>query len=82
MQTLTDSVVVRKIKAEVHKVTGETVKKNPRCLLKNTAAIVAIETNRPVCVELYTDMKEFGRFMLRDAGVTVAAGLVTKVINQ
>ena len=80
MQTFTDSVVLRKIRAEVHKVTGERVRKNPRCLLKNTAAIVVIETNRPLCVELYKDIKEFGRFMLRDAGVTVAAGLVEKVI--
>lgn len=74
-----DSVVIRKLNAELNKVTGEQVKKRPRCLLKNTAAIITIETNRPICIELYKDFKEFGRFMLRDAGVTVAAGLITKV---
>lgn len=75
-----DSVVIRKLNAELNKVTGEQVKKRPRCLLKNTAAIITIETNRPICIELYKDFKEFGRFMLRDAGVTVAAGLITKIL--
>lgn len=74
-----DSVIITKLNAELNKVTGEQVKKRPRCLIKNTAAIITIETSRPICVELYKDVKEFGRFMLRDAGVTVAAGLVTKV---
>lgn len=55
------------------------MKKNPRCLVKNTTAIVTIETSRPICVELYKDVREFGRFMLRDSGVTVAAGLIVNV---
>lgn len=55
------------------------MKKNPRCLVKNTAAIVTIETSRPICLELYKDVREFGRFMLRDSGVTIAAGLILNV---
>jgi translation elongation factor EF-1alpha len=30
-------------------------------------------------MELYRDIKELGRFMLRVRGITVAAGLVTQV---
>jgi elongation factor 1 alpha-like protein len=30
-------------------------------------------------MELYRDIKELGRFMLRVGGITVAAGLVTQV---
>ena len=50
-----------------------------RCLPKNCSAVVELELSRPVCVELYQDYKELGRFMLRNAGKTIAAGIVTKV---
>lgn len=55
------------------------VKRHPRCLPKNTSAVVEITLNRPVSLELYRDVKELGRFMLRSSGVTIAAGLVNKV---
>ncbi|XP_065211667.1 protein HBS1 [Planococcus citri] len=80
LHNIIDSVIIKKLNAQVHKVTGELISKRPRCLLKNTAAIVTIESSRPLCVELYENMREFGRFVLRDAGVTIAAGLVTKVL--
>ncbi|KAK7590376.1 hypothetical protein V9T40_001989 [Parthenolecanium corni] len=78
--SLVDPVVITKLNAQLHKVTGEVMKKNPRCLMKNTAAIVTVETSRPICMELYKDVREFGRFMLRDSGVTVAAGLIVNIL--
>jgi len=50
-----------------------------RCLMKNTSAVVEIEFERPVCLELYKDNKELGRFMLRYSGHTIAAGLIEEV---
>ena len=50
-----------------------------RCLTKNSTAVVELEIARPVCLELYQDYRELGRFMLRSEGSTIAAGLVTKV---
>ena len=50
-----------------------------RCLVKNTTAVVEIEVDRPVCIELYSDFKDLGRFMLRSSGTTIAAGIVTEV---
>lgn len=47
--------------------------------MKNSSAIVEIEVDRPVCLELYSNFKDLGRFMLRSSGTTVAAGLVTEV---
>lgn len=41
-----------------------------------------IQTQRPVALELYKDYKELGRFMLRYVGSTIAAGVVTEVINR
>lgn len=51
-----------------------------RCLTKGMNAIVEIQTQRPVPLELYKDYKELGRFMLRYVGSTIAAGVVTEVI--
>ena len=38
-----------------------------------------IEVDRPICLELYANCKDLGRFMLRSSGSTIAAGLVTEV---
>ena len=50
-----------------------------RCLTKNSNAVIELSLGRTVCVELYKDYKELGRIMLRYAGITIAAGLVTEV---
>ena len=50
-----------------------------RCLTKNSTAVIELEIARPVCMELYQDCRELGRFMLRSGGGTIAAGVVTKV---
>lgn len=53
-----------------------------RCLVKNSSAVVEIEFERPVCLEMYRDYKDLGRFMLRQGGHTIAAGLVEEVIGS
>lgn len=78
-QSLLEPAIISKLVAQLHKSTGEIVKKRPRCLLKNSNALVELQTTRPICMELYRDVKELGRFMLRVGGVTVAAGLVTQI---
>lgn len=80
-QSLIEAASIVKLKAQLHKQTGEVVKKNPRCLGNNTCALVVIETIKPICIERYSDCKELGRVMLRIGGVTVAAGLVTKILK-
>lgn len=78
-QSLVESANIVKLKALLSKSTGELVKKNPRCLGNNSVAVVNIEVSRPICIERYKDVKELGRVMLRVAGVTIAAGLVTNI---
>uniref|UniRef100_A0A7G3B0L8 Putative translation elongation factor ef-1 alpha/tu n=1 Tax=Lutzomyia longipalpis TaxID=7200 RepID=A0A7G3B0L8_LUTLO len=70
-----------KLKAQLHKGSGEVIKKNPRCLGNNSCALVEIETVKPICVEKYSDIKELGRIMLRVGGVTIAAGLITEIVK-
>ncbi|XP_054274702.1 protein HBS1-like [Macrosteles quadrilineatus] len=79
-QSLSEPAVITKLVAQLHKSSGEVIKRRPRCLTKNSSALVVLETSRPVCVELYRDVKELGRFMLRVGGATIAAGLITKIL--
>nr|XP_023020362.1 HBS1-like protein isoform X1 [Leptinotarsa decemlineata] len=79
-QSLVEPVIVSKLISQLNKNTGEVLKKHPRFLGNNTSAIVEIQSSKPIALELYSEYKELGRVMLRVGGVTIAAGLVTKII--
>lgn len=49
--SLQEQVKVRKLISQLHKGTGEVVKNKPRCLLKNSTALVELECSRPICME-------------------------------
>ena len=74
---------VKKLVALINKATGEPMPKGkgskPRCLVKNSNALVEIATEQPICLELYSNIKELGRFMLRSSGKTIAAGMVVEI---
>lgn len=78
-QSLVQPGVITKLIAQLHRTTSEMVKKKPRCLPKNSSAIIEITMQNPICMELYKDIKQLGRVMLRVEGTTIAAGLVTKI---
>ncbi|KAJ8033459.1 HBS1-like protein [Holothuria leucospilota] len=78
-QAVSEPAVIKKLISTLHKSTGEVLQKKPKCLTKNSNAVVEIETSRPICIELYKDHKDLGRFMLRYSGSTIAAGLVTQI---
>ncbi|XP_013773845.1 HBS1-like protein [Limulus polyphemus] len=79
-QNLVEQAVIRKLISQLHRNTGQVIKNKPRCLTQNSSGVVEIEVNRPICVELYKDFRELGRFMLRSGGSTIAAGLVTEIL--
>ena len=70
---------VKKLIGLLDKATGEVAlnTKKPRLLTKGNNAMVEITTETPVCLDLYSNSKELGRFMLRTGGKTIAAGMVT-----
>lgn len=80
-QSLIEPASIVKLRAQLHKGTGEMIKKNPRCLGNNSCALVEIEFTRTICMEKYADFKDLGRIMLRVSGITIAAGLVTEIIK-
>jgi elongation factor 1 alpha-like protein len=77
--SMSEQVVVKKLISQLHRGTGEVVKARPRCLTKNVNGMIELEPSKPICVEEFKDVKELGRFTLRSAGVTIAAGVITKV---
>ncbi|XP_011342212.1 HBS1-like protein isoform X2 [Ooceraea biroi] len=79
-QSLVQPAVITKLVAQLHRSTGDVMKKKPRCLPKNSSAIIEVVTQNPVCMELYKDIKQLGRVMLRLEGTTIAAGLITKIL--
>uniref|UniRef100_A0A672FL42 HBS1-like protein n=1 Tax=Salarias fasciatus TaxID=181472 RepID=A0A672FL42_SALFA len=81
-QTVSEPATIKKLVSVLHKSSGEVLKKKPKCLTKGMNAIVEIQTQRPVSLELYKDYKELGRFMLRYVGSTIAAGVVTEVKSK
>lgn len=81
LKSYNEPCVLKKLIALVNKATGEETKRRPKCLTKGASALVEVAFPRPVCVELYKDMKELGRFMLRCGDKTIAAGMVTSIIE-
>ncbi|XP_043857246.1 HBS1-like protein isoform X1 [Dromiciops gliroides] len=78
-QTVSEPATIRRLISVLHKSTGEVTKKKPKLLTKGQNALVELQTQRPVALELYKDFKELGRFMLRYSGSTIAAGVVTEI---
>ncbi|OQV20191.1 putative HBS1-like protein [Hypsibius exemplaris] len=80
-QSYTESCLIKKLLSQINRNTGEIQKKNPRMLTKNTSGEIELTLQRPVCAELYSASRELGRFMLRDSGTTIAAGVITEILS-
>ncbi|XP_008055152.1 HBS1-like protein isoform X2 [Carlito syrichta] len=78
-QTVSEPAVIKRLVSVLSKSTGEVTKKKPKFLTKGQNALVELQTQRPIALELYKDFKELGRFMLRYSGSTIAAGVVTEI---
>lgn len=72
---------MRKLWSQLKKGSGEVLKKHPRCLTKNTSAIIDVEVSRPICIETFKDNRELGRVMLRYSGDTIAVGIVLELVS-
>lgn len=73
---------ISKLESILHPKTGEVSKQRPRAVAKGQTALVEITLTRPICVEVFADYKALGRVALRDAGHTVAVGLVMSLLSN
>ena len=56
-----------------------TIKKKPRTVGRDEIGLVTVVVNSSICLETFEDYPAMGRVLLRDNGVTVAMGTVTKI---
>jgi len=78
-QSFCEPVEIKKLISILDKLTAEVKSKNPRFLNDQQAALVKIQSIRPLCIEKFSDFKQLGRFTLREGGRTIAAGIVTEI---
>jgi len=62
---------------QIDKRTGNIIKKKPMFVTVGSLVRCMIECNQPICLELFQDVPQLGRFTLRDEGKTIAIGKVT-----
>eukprot|EP01156_Anaeramoeba_ignava_P011776 Anaeramoba_ignava/a485115_37.p1 GENE.a485115_37~~a485115_37.p1 ORF type:complete len:302 (-),score=89.57 a485115_37:158-997(-) len=68
-----------KLLATVDKKTQKVIQKKPQFIRTGDSAVVRLFLPNPISVETYKSFPQFGRFMLRDEGKTIAVGVITKL---
>eukprot|EP01094_Clydonella_sp_ATCC50884_P011114 TRINITY_DN20910_c0_g1_i1.p1 TRINITY_DN20910_c0_g1~~TRINITY_DN20910_c0_g1_i1.p1 ORF type:complete len:456 (+),score=167.15 TRINITY_DN20910_c0_g1_i1:32-1369(+) len=81
-QAVNEPANITRMMALLDRATGEPRKKKPRCIPSRSTALVEITVARPVCLEVFAEMKALGRFTLRHGGDTIAAGIVLKKFRR
>ena len=79
-KSLQEQAKITSLEEELDRATGELKRRRPRLLAKNSSGVIEIALQRAICCELYAESKELGRFMLRQGGLTMAAGIITKIV--
>ncbi|MHA1143796.1 MAG: translation elongation factor EF-1 subunit alpha [Candidatus Helarchaeota archaeon] len=62
--------------------TGQIVQENPDFLKQDEGGFVKYKPVRPLCIEMFKEFPQLGRFAVRDMGRTVAVGVVTNVTKK
>lgn len=81
IHTAIEEVTFKQLLHKLEKGTNRKSKKPPAFAKKGMKIIAVLETEAPVCVETYNDYQQLGRFTLRDQGVTIAIGKITKLLD-
>ena len=76
------AATLTKLLAPLDKKSGQRVDgaKPLRSLPPQSGAVVVVTLERAIAVECHADCKHLGRMVLRDAGETIAAGLITAIL--
>lgn len=81
VHTAVEEVTFSKLLHKLEKNTNRKSKKPPAFAKKGMKIIAELTTNSPVCVEEFDKTPQLGRFTLRDQGLTIAIGKVTKILD-
>mmetsp|Transcript_41978 Transcript_41978/g.68087 ORF Transcript_41978/g.68087 Transcript_41978/m.68087 type:complete len:99 (-) Transcript_41978:20-316(-) len=77
-----EEVVLEELLAIVDKKTGKTLQKHPKFVRPGQTCSCRFSVQQPICVEVYKEFPQLGRFMLRDEGKTVGVGVITKLYKE
>ncbi|KAL3307600.1 Eukaryotic peptide chain release factor GTP-binding subunit ERF3A, partial [Cichlidogyrus casuarinus] len=81
LHSCTEEVQIKLIICRLDKKTGEKTDIKPKFIKKDEIAIVRFTVlSGPICMEIYKDYAQMGRFTLRDEGKTIAVGKILKVL--
>ena len=73
---------VTKLVSSLDKKTGDVLRRCPRCVSRDAAAVVELTPSRALAVERFEDYQKLGRVQLRRDGATVALGVVVETFFQ
>ncbi|MFQ5761922.1 MAG: translation elongation factor EF-1 subunit alpha [Candidatus Bathyarchaeia archaeon] len=59
--------------------TGQITEEKPKALMTGESATIRVQLRQPLCIEEFKTFPELGRFVLRDMGMTIAAGVVKEI---
>lgn len=79
IHTAVEQCVVTVLLAEIDKKTNTILKKKPTFVKNGSLVRCIVECSQPICMELFSDNPQLGRFTLRDEGKTIAVGKVTSL---
>jgi len=80
LQAIIEEVTLKNIICLVNKKTGEK-EKGARFIKQDQHAIVRFVSEDIICMEVFKDHPQLGRFTLRDEGKTIAIGMVLKLVE-
>lgn len=80
MHSISAQCHVSRLRSIVDK-SGNVTQKKPRMLPHKCTAIVDVRLDRPLCMEVFEDSAQFGRFLLRTNSKSAAAGIVTSLLT-
>jgi elongation factor 1 alpha-like protein len=78
-QACSEPVVLRSLHSIIDKVSGGVIKRNPRVLPRESTAVVELTSRNKICLELFKNYRQLGRFSLRRGQETVAVGICIKL---
>jgi elongation factor 1 alpha-like protein len=81
-QAVSEPIIIHSIHSIIDKVTGAVVKRSPRVLPRHSTAIVELTTRNKICLELFRNYRELGRFTLRRGNESVACGICVKLYRS
>ena len=82
MHAAVEAAQISRLVSVLNPKTGEVLKARPRALTKGQTAVLDVTLKLKVCLELYTDFRALGRVAIRDAGRTIAVGVVTSLAEE